>query len=66
MQLTVNGERREIEAGMTVAGLLGAFGIDPGTVVVEKNLKILKREAHVAEVLAEGDAVEIIRMVDGG
>ena len=66
MLLTVNGEKKEVEAGLTVAEFLDGLGIDPGSVVVEKNLSILKREDHRAETLAEGDAVEIIRMVDGG
>jgi len=66
MLLTVNGEKREVEAGLTVSGFLDGLGIDPESAVVEKNLTILKREDHRGEILVEGDAVEIIRMVDGG
>ena len=66
MRLTVNGEGRELGSGVTVSGLLDDLGIDPVTVVVEINLEILKRAEHPARILAEGDSVEIIRMVDGG
>ena len=66
MLLTVNGEMREVDAEITVAGLLDGLGVDPGSVVVERNLTILKREDHGEETLASGDTVEIIRMVDGG
>ncbi len=66
MLLTVNGEKREVDTGITVTGLLDDLGIEPGSVVVERNLTILKREDHGEEILADGDTVEIIRMVDGG
>jgi len=66
MRLTVNGEEREFGGEKTVAGLLDHLGIDSGNVVVEVNLEILKRAEHPQRVLAEGDTVEIIRMVDGG
>ena len=66
MRLTVNGEIKEFAAEKTVVGLLDHLGIDSATVVVEVNLEILKRAEHPERILAEGDSVEIIRMVDGG
>jgi sulfur carrier protein len=64
--LTINGEKREIDVTGTVSGLLDKLGINPETVVVERNMNILKREDLVKEVLEDGDAIEIIQMVDGG
>jgi sulfur carrier protein len=66
MILTINGERKEIGGDLTVTGLLDQLKIDPETVVVERNLSILKREDHGEEVLEDGDSIEIIQMVDGG
>lgn len=66
MRLKVNGQEKEFPSVSTVAGLLEGLGIDPQGVIVEVNLEILKREEHPAWVFSEGDAVEIIRMVDGG
>lgn len=66
MVLTINGEKREIDVTGTVSGLLDKLGINPETVVVERNMNILKREDLVKEVLEDGDAIEIIQMVDGG
>lgn len=66
MRLTVNGEERVLEDGATVSKLLEGLRIDPETAVVEVNLEILKRAEHPGRFLAEGDSVEIIRMVDGG
>lgn len=66
MVLTINGEKKEIDGTGTVSGLLDKLGVSPETVVVEKNLNILSREDLGKEVLEDGDAIEIIQMVDGG
>jgi len=66
MEITVNGEKQKIESQVSVAQLLEELGIDPETVVIERNLDILKLEDHGEILLEEGDSIEIIRMVDGG
>jgi sulfur carrier protein len=66
MTVQINGEKKEIEAGLSVARLLEELGIRPGRVVVELNRDILPRDAHAATVLKEGDAVEIVHFVGGG
>ena len=66
MEITVNGEKQTIENQVTVAQLLEELGIDPETVVIERNLDILSHEDHGETLLKEGDSIEIIRMVDGG
>jgi sulfur carrier protein len=64
--VTINGEMREINGAGTVSGLLDQLGINPGTVVVERNMNILRRKDLEREVLQDGDRIEIIQMVDGG
>ncbi len=66
MEITVNGEKQTIENQVTVAQLLEGLDIDPETVVIERNLDIMKFEDHGKTLLEEGDSIEIIRMVDGG
>jgi thiamine biosynthesis protein ThiS len=66
VEVTINGKRKNLNGPLTVAGLLESLGIDPDTVVVERNLNILRRTDHEKEVLEGGDAVEIIQMVNGG
>ena len=66
MELRVNGAKQEHSDGMTVAQLLDALQIVPERVVVEVNLKILKRAEHATAVLKSGDQVEIVRFVGGG
>ena len=66
MQVTVNGEPRELADGSTAAQLLELLKIAPERVVVELNLAILKRAQLAATVLKEGDQVEIVHFVGGG
>ena len=65
--LTVNGERREVAEGTTLAGLLRAHALDPRMVVVEHNRVILRdRDAYPSIELRPGDALEIVHFVGGG
>jgi thiamine biosynthesis protein ThiS len=66
MELTVNGERREVAEGTTVAKLLEELQLSPERVVVEVNLTILKRAQHPSTALKAGDQVEIVHFVGGG
>jgi len=66
MQITVNGESRDIVGIMTLAGLLESLGINPKSVVVERTLQIVDRSRLEMENLNEGDCIEIIRFVGGG
>lgn len=62
----VNGEKREVSAGVSVAQLLEELGIGPGRVVVELNRDVVSRDAHGQTLLKDGDAVEIVQFVGGG
>ncbi len=66
VRLIVNGGRRNLPAGTTVAGLIESQGLDPRLVVVELNLEILDREAYGRLQLGEGDRIEIVHFVGGG
>jgi sulfur carrier protein len=66
MLVQINGEKKEVENGLTVAQLLDALGIRAGRVVVELNRDIVARAAHGETFLKEGDAVEIVHFVGGG
>jgi len=66
IELTVNGEPREVPEGTTVAGLLEMLKITRGMIAVSRNREILHREEYPAVVLQAGDLVEIVRMVGGG
>jgi thiamine biosynthesis protein ThiS len=66
MKIRINGEEKEIEAGLSVAALLDELQIRPGRVVVELNRNIISRDALGATALKEGDALEIVHFVGGG
>jgi len=66
MQVTINGEVREIPDGTTVAGLLAHLGVKAPRVAVEVNETVVTRAEHAARELRAGDAVEIVAFVGGG
>ena len=64
--LTLNGQRRSIEAGITVAGLLTSLGLDTRKVAVERNEEIVPRSLYAATSLSHGDSLEIVHFIGGG
>ena len=65
-RITVNGEPRPLRAVMTVAAFLEELGIDPRTVAVERNGRLLRRPAFDTTELVGGDRLEVVRFVQGG
>ncbi|MBI4355726.1 MAG: sulfur carrier protein ThiS [Candidatus Omnitrophica bacterium] len=66
MKVQVNGDQLDVPEGMTMEQLLASRNVNPGIVVVEHNLTILKRDQLAAVILKGGDQVEIVRLVGGG
>ncbi len=66
IQLTVNSKPRSIEQPMTLLEYLQQLGINPQIIAVEHNGEIVKRERYAETDLADGDRLEIVRMVGGG
>ena len=65
MKLTINGEGREVAAA-TVLALLEELGLNPAATVVELNQALVDRGAYRETALAEGDVLELVRIVGGG
>jgi thiamine biosynthesis protein ThiS len=66
IRVQVNGEDREIEAGLSVTALLAQLGLHPRMVVVEHNRQILDRSAYEATEIRAGDNLELVHFVGGG
>ncbi len=66
MEIVVNGELRRVAEPSTLLDLLETLGLDPRTVVVELNRKIVRRPRLGETRLAAGDAVELVHFVGGG
>lgn len=66
MQITVNGESRDVAPDTTVQALVESFGLDGKTVVVQRNEDIVERGDYAATLLEDGDNLDLIRFVGGG
>lgn len=66
MKITVNGEEREFEEGITVADLLKRLQIGGRGTAVEVNRNVIFRHEHEKTILHGGDRLEIITAVGGG
>lgn len=66
MTIQLNGKQEQVQAGLTVRGLVEAKGINPNAVACELNMEILKRAVLGEVVLKDGDVLEIIQMIGGG
>lgn len=66
MRLTINGQERDCAEGSTLGALLEELRLSPSAVVVERNRDIVPRESLSDLVLADGDRLEIVRLVGGG
>ena len=66
MQITVNGEPRQVAENTTVAALLEELNLAGRPVAVEVNLELVPRAAHADHCLSDGDRLEIVTLVGGG
>jgi thiamine biosynthesis protein ThiS len=66
MQITCNGETKNIDPGTTLVTLIKNLNLNPDTVVAECDGRIIKRDEYDALVLAEGNIIELVRFIGGG
>jgi sulfur carrier protein len=67
MKVLVNGDGREINGPATVARVLGEIGVDdPRGVAVAVDGEVIVRSEWDAVEVREGQAIEILRAVQGG
>lgn len=64
--VTANGERVEAVLPCSVEAFLVARGLPPRSVVVEHNGEAVAPSEFPARTLADGDRLEIVRIVAGG
>lgn len=66
MTITINGDRREIPDGLSVAALLDYLNMILERVALERNLEILPRAHWNATQVQPNDSFEIVHFVGGG
>lgn len=62
----INGEARQIPAGLNILLLLEHLGIDPQRVAVELNRNIVRKAEWTATVVEPDAQIEIVMFVGGG
>ena len=66
MEITVNGEPREVRDGLDILELLDTLQLGPGGLVVEVDRDIVERDRFKETRLNPGARVELVRLVGGG
>ena len=66
MNILINGARRDVPEGITIAALLSELEITTRHVAVEVNLELVPRARHAEVALREADRLEVVTLVGGG
>jgi len=66
VNVTLNGEPKQLDAPISVRGLLESLGLDPAKIAVERNLEIVPRGAYGDVAVTDGDRLEIVHFIGGG
>ncbi len=66
MNITLNGEKKNIPENITVRGLLEHLGIQHQRVAVELNESIVRKDHYDATAIREGDSLEVVSFMGGG
>lgn len=66
MQITLNGERRDVPDRLTIEGLIQHLSLAPERLAVERNREVVRRAEWPRLSLEEQDQIEIIHFVGGG
>ena len=66
LQLQINGEPHSVPLGQPLPELIASLGLPPQAALVEHNGRALLRGEWPDTTLADGDHLEILRIVAGG
>ena len=66
MEIIVNSERREVDDGCTVEGLIEELGLATSICAAEVNTTVVPKAERSTRTLEAGDRVEIVTLVGGG
>ncbi|PWI43401.1 sulfur carrier protein ThiS [Streptomyces sp. ICBB 8177] len=66
MNVSVNGEPREVADGLTLDGLVATLTTAPSGVAAAVNEAVVPRGAWSRTPLGDGDRVEVLTAVQGG
>lgn len=65
MEINLNGKLVEVKV-KTLMALVLEQGLDPGALVLELNLKVVKQQTWQNTSIKHGDTIELLSFVGGG
>ncbi len=66
MTISLNGEKNDARGARTIAELVEAYQLPAAALLIEHNGTALHRREWNEKALADGDQIEVIRVVAGG
>lgn len=66
VRVLVNGEGKDIPAGMTIRRLVEFLDFGAPRFAVERNKRVVPRTDHDSVTVEDGDVLEIVTFVGGG
>ena len=66
MRISVNGELRDVPAGLSLQELIAMLTLPAERLAIELNRNVVRRIDWIETMLAEDDRVEIVHFVGGG
>ena len=66
MKVWINGEPAEIDGANNIAQLAARYRLQPNTVLIEHTATAHHQREWEERTLAEGDRIEVVRVVAGG
>ena len=66
MNLTINGERKELQGPSTLIQVLSALGLATVGVAISVNGEVVPRSEQETKKIQSGDVIEVVRAVGGG
>jgi len=66
LQVALNGKEEVVEAQMSLLNFLLGKGLNPETIIVEHNEKIVKKDEWCSVFLQDKDRLEVLNFVGGG
>ncbi|HET6671049.1 MAG TPA: sulfur carrier protein ThiS [Pyrinomonadaceae bacterium] len=64
--LLLNGEKREVADGSSLAQLIDTLELAPERIAIELNQRVVRRTEWATTELKESDRLEIVHFVGGG
>lgn len=66
MNISINGEQRTLEEGLTLQQLIAMLELEDKRLAIEVNQEIVPRSEHASYTLKQDDKVEIVQAIGGG